>query len=83
MSNKAIHFPESAEVVIVGAGVAGISAAWFLHQAGVKVVVCEKGVVAGEQSSRNWGWIRQQGRVNRQSSWKAWYSHISLDAIPV
>jgi len=26
------------------------------------VVVCEKGFVAGEQSSRNWGWIRQQGR---------------------
>jgi glycine/D-amino acid oxidase-like deaminating enzyme len=28
----------------------------------VRVVVCEKGRVAGEQSSRNWGWVRQQGR---------------------
>ena len=54
--------PESSDVVIVGAGIAGISAAWFLHQAGLRVVVCEKGFVAGEQSSRNWGWIRQQGR---------------------
>jgi glycine/D-amino acid oxidase-like deaminating enzyme len=24
--------------------------------------VCEKGRIAGEQSSRNWGWIRKQGR---------------------
>ena len=29
---------------------------------GHSVFVCEKGRVAGEQSSRNWGWIRQQGR---------------------
>ena len=28
----------------------------------MKVLVCEKGRVAGEQSSRNWGWVRQQGR---------------------
>jgi len=26
------------------------------------VLLCEKGRVAGEQSSRNWGWVRQQGR---------------------
>ena len=56
------EIPESTDVVIVGAGIAGICAAWFLHQAGLHVVVCEKGIVAGEQSSRNWGWIRQQGR---------------------
>jgi glycine/D-amino acid oxidase-like deaminating enzyme len=24
--------------------------------------LCEKGRIAGEQSSRNWGWVRQQGR---------------------
>jgi glycine/D-amino acid oxidase-like deaminating enzyme len=28
----------------------------------VPVVLCEKGVIAGEQSSRNWGWCRQMGR---------------------
>jgi glycine/D-amino acid oxidase-like deaminating enzyme len=28
------------------------------------VVLCEKGRVACEQSSRNWGWIRQLGRDN-------------------
>jgi glycine/D-amino acid oxidase-like deaminating enzyme len=62
MSTEIPKLPASADVVIVGAGIAGISAAWFLNQAGLQVVVCEKGVVAGEQSSRNWGWIRQQGR---------------------
>ena len=25
-------------------------------------MLCEKGVIAGEQSSRNWGWVRQHGR---------------------
>ena len=28
----------------------------------VPVVVCEKGEIAGEQSSRNWGWCRKMGR---------------------
>jgi glycine/D-amino acid oxidase-like deaminating enzyme len=56
------RLPEAVDVVVVGAGIAGISTAWYLRQSGLKVLVCEKGVVAGEQSSRNWGWIRQQGR---------------------
>ena len=54
--------PESVDVVIIGAGIIGISTAWFLAKSGVSVLVCDKGRVAGEQSSRNWGWIRQQGR---------------------
>jgi glycine/D-amino acid oxidase-like deaminating enzyme len=54
--------PEAVDVVIIGAGVIGISTAWFLAKAGVSVLVCEKGRVAGEQSSRNWGWVRTQGR---------------------
>jgi glycine/D-amino acid oxidase-like deaminating enzyme len=54
--------PATTDVVVIGAGIAGISAAWFLHKAGLRVTVCEKGIVAGEQSSRNWGWCRQQGR---------------------
>lgn len=54
--------PESVDVVVIGAGVIGISTAWFLAESGFSVLVCDKGRVAGEQSSRNWGWIRQQGR---------------------
>jgi glycine/D-amino acid oxidase-like deaminating enzyme len=58
--------PASAEVVIIGAGIIGISTAWFLAKQGVDVVVCEKGHIAGEQSGRNWGWVRQQGRDSRE-----------------
>ncbi|MEI4485684.1 FAD-binding oxidoreductase [Frigidibacter sp. MR17.14] len=54
--------PEAVDVAIIGGGVAGISTALFLARAGQKVAVLEKGRIAGEQSSRNWGWIRQQGR---------------------
>ncbi len=56
------ELPQHTDVVIIGAGIIGISTAWFLSKSGLKVLVCEKGRVAGEQSSRNWGWVRQQGR---------------------
>lgn len=54
--------PDATDVVIIGGGIAGIATALYLARAGVAVTVCEKGRVAAEQSSRNWGWVRQQGR---------------------
>ncbi len=60
--NFADPLPSAVDVVVIGAGIIGISTAWFLAQQGVSVAVCEKGRVAGEQSSRNWGWIRKHGR---------------------
>ena len=54
--------PDAADVVIIGAGIAGVSAALSLAETGLRVVVCEKGLVGAEQSSRNWGWVRQMGR---------------------
>lgn len=54
--------PEAVDVVIIGGGVIGVSTALFLAEAGRSVLLCEKGRIAGEQSSRNWGWIRQQCR---------------------
>ena len=62
MSDRTEQQAANADVIVIGAGIAGLSAAWFLQQAGLRVVVCEKGVAAGEQSGRNWGWIRQTGR---------------------
>ena len=52
----------TADVVIIGAGIAGTATAYYLAKGGASVVVCEKGEIAGEQSSRNWGFVRQQGR---------------------
>ena len=54
--------PDAVDVVVIGAGVVGTTTSYFLAQRGVRVLLCEKGRVAGEQSSRNWGWVRQQGR---------------------
>ena len=50
------------DVVVVGGGIAGTCTALFLARRGIAVTVCEKGVVGGEQSTRNWGFVRQQGR---------------------
>jgi glycine/D-amino acid oxidase-like deaminating enzyme len=54
--------PETTDLVVIGGGIIGICTAIFAARGGAKVVVLEKGLVAAEQSSRNWGWIRQQGR---------------------
>ncbi|MEO6299523.1 MAG: FAD-binding oxidoreductase [Paracoccaceae bacterium] len=54
--------PKECDVVVLGGGIIGVMTAWFLAERGFSVTLCEKGRIAGEQSSRNWGWIRQQGR---------------------
>lgn len=55
--------PEStADVIIVGGGIMGAAAAWYLAGRGRQVTLLEKGRIAGEQSGRNWGWVRQQNR---------------------
>jgi glycine/D-amino acid oxidase-like deaminating enzyme len=54
--------PAATEVVIIGAGIVGISAALTLAERGIPVVVLEKGRIAAEQSSRNLGWIRKTSR---------------------
>jgi glycine/D-amino acid oxidase-like deaminating enzyme len=58
--------PAQADVVVIGGGIVGAAAAYFLARRGRPVALVEKGVVGGEQSSRNWGWCRQQNRDARE-----------------
>src|SRR6516225_2619116 len=58
--------PARTGVVVVGGGIIGTSTAFFLARKGIPVVLCEKGHIAGEQSSRNWGWCRKMGRDPRE-----------------
>ena len=58
--------PNVADVVIIGGGIIGVSTAYFLAKSGVNVCLCEKGYISGEQSGRNWGWVRVQGRDERE-----------------
>jgi glycine/D-amino acid oxidase-like deaminating enzyme len=56
------ELPERARVVVIGGGIIGVTTALFLAEKGLSVVLCEKGRIGGEQSSRNWGWCRTMGR---------------------
>jgi glycine/D-amino acid oxidase-like deaminating enzyme len=60
------ELPPRTSVVVVGGGIIGTSTAFFLARKGIPVVLCEKGHIAGEQSSRNWGWCRKMGRDPRE-----------------
>jgi glycine/D-amino acid oxidase-like deaminating enzyme len=58
--------PHTADAVIIGGGIIGVFTAYYLAKRGMKVAVVEKGRVGAEQSSRNWGWCRQQNRDARE-----------------
>ena len=60
------QLPARADVVVIGGGIIGASSALFLAEKGISVALCEKGVIGGEQSSRNWGWCRKMGRDPRE-----------------
>lgn len=60
------ELPEKVEVVVIGGGIIGVATTLELAERGISVALCEKGVLAGEQSGRNWGWTRQMGRDERE-----------------
>ena len=71
--------PEAVDVVVVGGGIIGTCTAYFLAKRGLSVALLEKGYLGCEQSSRTWGWCRQQNRDRREMplsilAMKAWDS---------
>ncbi|TCN18379.1 glycine/D-amino acid oxidase-like deaminating enzyme [Sinorhizobium americanum] len=60
------ELPAQADVVVIGGGIVGATAAFFLAERGLSVALVEKGHVGCEQSSRNFGWCRRQMRDARE-----------------
>jgi glycine/D-amino acid oxidase-like deaminating enzyme len=58
--------PSRVDVAIIGGGIIGVSTALELAERGVSVALFEKGEIGGEQSSRNWGWVRMSQRDPRE-----------------
>lgn len=58
--------PAHADAVVIGGGIVGTCAAYYLARRGMRVALLEKGRIGAEQSSRNWGWCRQQNRDARE-----------------
>lgn len=56
------QLPSRTDVAIVGGGIIGVCTAYWLAARGIAVTLLEKGEIAAEQSSRNWGWCRSMGR---------------------
>lgn len=58
--------PGAVDVVVMGGGIVGTASAYYLARRGLSVALVEKGYIACEQSSRTWGWCRQQNRDRRE-----------------
>src|SRR5262245_12279960 len=58
--------PDRAAAVVIGGRIIGTSTELALPAKGIDVVRCEKGEIGAEQSSRNGGWCRTQGRDPRE-----------------
>ena len=57
---------KTSDVIVIGAGVVGCSAAYYLAKRGCKVTVLERREVACGASGRNGSGARQSGRDNRE-----------------
>jgi sarcosine oxidase subunit beta len=56
----------AADVVIVGGGIMGASAAFFLRRRGRSVILLERGLIGRQASGTNFGNVRRQGRFLKQ-----------------
>ena len=58
--------PDASDVLVVGGGIVGASAAFFLRQRGRTVTLLETGLVGQQASGVNYGNVRRQGRPLKQ-----------------
>ncbi|MCC7426675.1 MAG: FAD-binding oxidoreductase [Alphaproteobacteria bacterium] len=62
LSNLAAIGKISTDVLVIGGGGAGCSAALHIAERGVRVTLLERGLVGSQASGVNYGGVRQQGR---------------------
>lgn len=62
LSSRVERPPEQVDVVIAGSGIMGCATAWYLAGRGMSVLVLDKAGLASQQSTRAWGFVRQQAR---------------------
>lgn len=68
--------PKETDVVIIGGGISGALCAYHLAEAGLRVTICEKGRIAGEQSSRAMGWVASLGDEPRRLALSSASKHL-------
>jgi sarcosine oxidase subunit beta len=86
---------QGAGVIVVGGGVTGLSAAWWLARQGVDVLLVEKGIVGWEASGRNGGgcthpqsplfleeqrlWPQMDQLLGYPTEWRPYRMRVALD----
>ncbi|MDP2738746.1 MAG: FAD-binding oxidoreductase [Pseudorhodobacter sp.] len=58
---------ETYDIIVVGAGIVGLSTAWRARKAGARVLVLDKGPTAYEASSRATGYLSLRGETPEES----------------
>src|SRR5260221_12605379 len=71
-----------ASVVIIGGGVTGLSAGWWLARSGVDVLVLDKGIVGWEASGRNGGGARHHFSPLFVQGQRLWPQMVGLVGYP-
>jgi glycine/D-amino acid oxidase-like deaminating enzyme len=62
LAPQPVALPDRADAVVIGGGIMGAAAAYYLAEAGLDTVLVERDRVSSQQSGRNWGFVRTQYR---------------------
>lgn len=62
LAAEPVALPRRVDAVVIGGGIVGSAAAYYLAGAGLSVALVERDQVSSQQSGRNWGFVRTQYR---------------------